>query len=689
MNNLQTRQTDQTAQTLPHRQWATAVGACSLAVALATTLTACGGGSGAADPAPVVNAAGLQASRSGELASFVQTRLRALDAQGRLGSGDALGGMPPSASFTVAGAAAAAAPAPPPSSSTLVQEAGVDEADLIQTDGRYLYTLQPQSGSGQRLAVFERAADGRAVALASLVLPADGAQSFNTDGMVFSSDQRALAVISQQWTAAPGSDICSGVCTTIGGQWMRSSINVQRVDVSNPALAAAGERINIDGFLIDSRRIGDALYVVTQHRPVLAAQQLPASATGAEREAAINRLSATDLLPRMRRNGGAPEPLLADSDCYLQNANASSAVQFTTITVFDLRSATLARTSRCFVGGSEAVYMSTANLYVATTRWSFPSAVAALIYPAEIKTDIHKFALTGVANGTGSSVAYRGTGQVDGHLGWDRQKKSFRLSEHNGDLRVLSFTGSLGWATVADASGLPPSPARLTVLRERASDQTLQTVATLPNSTRTGAIGKPGEQVYAVRFMGERAYVVTFRRTDPLYVLDLSSPADPKAVGELEVAGFSEYLFPLANNLLLGVGRNADSTGRITGLKVALFDVANPALPTERASLNLGSTGSMSALDTSRHGLNLLMKGAVARVALPAVLTGTPYADAVHGLQRLEVDTAARTMRALPMVGPVGIVGSNIYAPLWLERSAQIGDTVYYLQGGALGSHAW
>ena len=166
-------------------------------------------------------------------------------------------------------------------------------------------------------------------------------------------------------------------------------------------------------------------------------------------------------------------------------------------------------------------------------------------------------------------------------------------------------------------------------------------------------------------------------------MLDLANPAGPRAVGELESAGFSEYLYPLANNLLLGVGRGADSNGRATGLKVALFDIGNPALPAQRAALSLGSTGSSSALGHSRHGLNMLVQGNVARVALPAVLSGTPYANAVHGLQRLEVDAAART---LPMVG---VVSTNLNAPLWLERSAQIGDTVYDLSNGLLGSYAW
>jgi hypothetical protein len=210
-------------------------------------------------------------------------------------------------------------------------------------------------------------------------------------------------------------------------------------------------------------------------------------------------------------------------------------------------------------------------------------------------------------------------------------------------------------------------------------------VATLPNSTRPAAIGKPGEQVYAVRFLGDRAYVVTFRRTDPLYVLDLSNPADPQTVGELGVAGFSEFLYPMPGGQLLGVGRDADSNGRATGLKFALFDVNDPAHPSQRATLTVGAVGSASALDMSRHGLNLLQVGGVARVALPVLLAGAAYSDYQHGLLKLEVDTAAGSVRSLGLGG----VDAAIYAPIGQERSLQIGDQLYYLSSGTLNTLSW
>src|SRR5690606_5418097 len=89
----------------------------------------------------------------------------------------------------------------------------------------------------------------------------------------------------------------------------------------------------------------------------------------------------------------------------------------------------------------------------------------------------------------------------------------------------------------------------------------------------------PGEQLFAVRFMGNRGYVVTFQQIDPLFALDLSNPAHPQLVGELEMPGFSTYLHPVGENYLIGIGRDADLTGRVQGVQVSLFDVTNLAQP--------------------------------------------------------------------------------------------------------------
>ena len=96
-----------------------------------------------------------------------------------------------------------------------------------------------------------------------------------------------------------------------------------------------------------------------------------------------------------------------------------------------------------------------------------------------------------------------------------------------------------------------------------------------------------GERIYAVRYFGDTAYVVTFRQTDPLYTVDLSDPAAPKVTGELKITGYSAYLHPAGDGRLLGVGQEADQNGRATGAQVSLFDTTNRSGATRLAQYHL------------------------------------------------------------------------------------------------------
>ena len=111
-----------------------------------------------------------------------------------------------------------------------------------------------------------------------------------------------------------------------------------------------------------------------------------------------------------------------------------------------------------------------------------------------------------------------------------------------------------------------------------------------------GGLGQ-GEQIYAVRYVGALAYVVTFRQTDPLFAVDLTDPANPVLAGELHINGYSSYLHPVGDGLLLGIGQEADDSGRVLGLQVALFDVSDPANPTRLQQLVLGQGSSNAEYD--------------------------------------------------------------------------------------------
>jgi uncharacterized secreted protein with C-terminal beta-propeller domain len=113
---------------------------------------------------------------------------------------------------------------------------------------------------------------------------------------------------------------------------------------------------------------------------------------------------------------------------------------------------------------------------------------------------------------------------------------------------------------------------------------------------QVGGLGK-GEQIQGVRFVGDRGYVVTFRQTDPLYVLDLTDPTAPKVTGELKVLGFSAYLHPLDGHLLIGVGSDATEQGRITGTQVSLFDVSDPANPKRLQQQVIAASSTQAAFD--------------------------------------------------------------------------------------------
>ena len=664
--------------------------AAALLVGALGLLASCGGG-GASTVPPTSGPTqpderALAASQPGELLSFVKTKLTARQAQRVLTPGADL----TTAINLGAPVSAAAVSGSVERSGTAVQELGVDEDDLIKTDGNTLVTLVRSSEGGNgvssgKVQFNRRRADGGLDSTVAVALPASADSYAYARGMYLASAAQRVAVLGESQSIFDyciGTRPCPLLATTlVPPQAQQASTALDLVNVSNIAAPTALPRISIDGRLVGSRLIGNLLYVVTQYTPLLAVDALPQKATDADRAALIAQLKASDVLPSIRVGTAAAQPLLAETDCYVQNKNASLGIEVTTITVFDLADANTRRQSRCFIGGTEALYMTSANLYLATTRYAYDTGPLIVRFAPQASTDLHKFALSGML------IDYRGSGSVNGHLGWDADKRSYRMSEWGGDLRVLSFTGETGWATINGSTDTtaPPSPATLSILRERASDKTLQIISTLPNAQRPQPLGKVGEQVYGVRMLGARGYVVTFRRVDPLYVLDLSNAADPKAVGEVQAAGFSDYLFPIGDSLLLGVGKDANANGVVGGVKVALFDVADATRPKQLDAKILGERGSVSGLDFSRHGIDLFTRGNVTRVALPLFAAAVPFGNSQHGLQRLEIDSTAKTLSLKPMIKS----SSTLSQDLSSDRSVQIDAQVYYFSEGTLSASTW
>ena len=226
------------------------------------------------------------------------------------------------------------------------------------------------------------------------------------------------------------------------------------------------------------------------------------------------------------------------------------------------------------VSTGDIVYSSAENLYITTQNWDWLSRPMPVDVGVDVATDevvddgppptqIHQFDL-----GEGTAATYVASGSVPGRL-----LNQFAMSEYNGDLRVATTTEGFDFGEQSESA--------VTVLRPNGED--LETISSV------GGLGQT-EQIRSVRFIDDTAYVVTFRQTDPLYVIDLSDPANPVLDGELKIPGYSAYLHPVGDGLLLGVGQDATEEGRTLGTQLSLFDVSDPTNPQQIDTLPIGGS---------------------------------------------------------------------------------------------------
>jgi hypothetical protein len=487
--------------------------------------------------------------------------------------------------------------AAPQASGTNIQEAGVDEPDVVKTDGRRIVTVisgTPQApGTSGRLQVLV-VEDGKHRLAGALPLPGSSGENAYAGGdhdLLLAGDR--VLVRSSTWSASPQTDVPVGDGRAgIAASDMMIAPGHQRtvltlVDISDPDAPAVVSTFEVDGHVLGARMVDDVVRVVTGAEPRGLSPVYPNDGSPAEQsraEAATKaQLEASTLrnwLPEYTLSGG--EGAQKVSGLAVECEQVSRPAEFSglgTISVltFDLSEGLSDGDAVTVLADGQTVYASGQALYVATTR--YPDAVplaatggVAAPIAREETTEIHKFDITG--EGPARHVA---SGRVRGHL-----LNQFSMSEHDGRLRVATTDTS----SVAGAPGT--SESLVTVLEERAG--------MLEKAGEVGGLGR-GEQIYAVRFIGPVGYVVTFRQTDPLYTIDLSDPASPRVVGELKIPGYSAYLHPVGDGLLLGVGQDATETGRRTGAQASLFDVSDPAQPRRLDQVALGQGSSAAEFD--------------------------------------------------------------------------------------------
>ncbi len=511
------------------------------------------------------------------------------------------------------------------------QEEGVDEADLVKTDGVNIYVLRNgvlhiidswPAETATEIARFEVGGWGENMFLiGDRVVTLTNIQSNYGWECCPECDCAEPAFGAPEERPAPDAEVDDF-------QGTRLSV----IDVSDPADPQLLRSVDVEGSLVNARMVDGVVYTITNnyfaydwqlYSRLYELDALPQNVweLSQEERDALHPVIVDIVRPIIAEEyaGAGVDRIIADVridegersnlfGCTDLMYPGVASVDGGVLNVFALNpNSDAAPAGTGLLASGWHVYGSPNALYIARDSrgwwWGADGSPTA-------QTNIHSFALNG------GKPRYLASGSVDGWL-----LNQFSMSEHNGYLRVATTDANFGGGWLegdavepdvvdAEAGGETPPNAgsgssepgatpdeapeepRSRMFAQVAAEEppvqannlfVLQQEGDVFNVVGEARGFGENEQVYAVRFMGDRAFVVTFRQTDPLFAIDLSVPTRPRVRGELHITGFSNYLHPIDDTHLIGLGKEADLDGRITGLQVQLFDIGDMDNPTRIA----------------------------------------------------------------------------------------------------------
>ncbi|NUO49480.1 MAG: hypothetical protein HOV80_11555 [Polyangiaceae bacterium] len=468
--------------------------------------------------------------------------------------------------------------APPAHSETNTQIEGVDEADIVKTDGNHVYVLH-----GPTLTVVNSFPVAELAVSASIAIEGQPFEMFiEGNKAVIYSAVNGDSVYTQAGKAPPsraGGGEFGPDCYDCG-YWYNPITKITVLDITSTAAPTVLAEHFIEGNYVSARRIGTRIQTVVtggsqdvfalypdfyrfdydnddSEDMIRAYEELRA-----RNEIAIHSATLDELLPDhfIASTTGIEDAGFACEDVYVPT---SGTTEFGTTQIHSLDLAALEAESPTTIvfGSTQTIYQNQDTLVLAAQSWSQHLSMGPVWDLSDepvslVGTHLHSFALT---EGDGRP-AYRASATVPGAL-----SDQFALDEKDGVLRIATteqIASRSDWGRTANAmftlgdgdGGLSP----LGEVRDLA----------------------PGESIYATRYVGDRAYVVTFRQVDPLFVFDLSNPSEPKLTAELKIPGFSEYMHPLNGGThLLTIGVDGDEDGANGAIALQIFDVTDAAAP--------------------------------------------------------------------------------------------------------------
>ncbi len=516
-------------------------------------------------------------------------------------------------------------------SKTNTQVQGVDEADIVKTDGTYIYYL-----TNEKLTIINTENASQMKEMSTIKFD----ETFTPEEIFLNNDK--IIVIGKRYEYDKTERKIGIDEDFLYPNYMDKTYTSAKLynvkDKTNPTLERT---VEVEGDYLTARMIGSNVYIASNKYMYYAYICNTYKST---------ELNEDDFKPHYLDTATSNETKSINFDCiyYIPEFEDTNYLNIVAFNITNNQEANV----ESYLGAGEEIYASKENLYVTKTKYDYERK-----NKTSITTEIYKFNLNN------ANCTFAKAGDVPGSV-----LNQFSMDECNGYFRIAT-TDSTSWNSESNTNNLY-------VLNEN-----LETIGKIEGLAK-------GERIYSVRFMGNRAYMVTFVETDPLFVIDLSNPTTPTVLGELKIPGYSKYLHPYDETHLIGIGEDTEVVNygygdRVVtnGMKMAMFDVTDPNNPQELYNVKIGEKGTYSELLYNHKALLFSKEKNI--IAFPISITENDYKVTFQGAIVYGV-SLEKGFELKTKISNSATDYDRYYSRNRVERIIYIKDTLFTLSNGLI-----
>lgn len=516
-------------------------------------------------------------------------------------------------------------------SKTNTQVQGVDEADIVKTDGTYIYYL-----TNEKLTIINTENASQMKEMSTIKFD----ETFTPEEIFLNNDK--IIVIGKRYEYDKTERKIGIDEDFLYPNYMDKTYTSAKLynvkDKTNPTLERT---VEVEGDYLTARMIGSNVYIASNKYMYYAYICNTYKST---------ELNEDDFKPHYLDTATSNETKSINFDCiyYIPEFEDTNYLNIVAFNITNNQEANV----ESYLGAGEEIYASKENLYVTKTKYDYERK-----NKTSITTEIYKFNLNN------ANCTFAKAGDVPGSV-----LNQFSMDECNGYFRIAT-TDSTSWNSESNTNNLY-------ILNEN-----LETIGKIEGLAK-------GERIYSVRFMGNRAYMVTFVETDPLFVIDLSNPTTPTVLGELKIPGYSKYLHPYDETHLIGIGEDTEVVNygygdRVVtnGMKMAMFDVTDPNNPQELYNVKIGEKGTYSELLYNHKALLFSKEKNI--IAFPISITDNDYKVTFQGAIVYGV-SLEKGFELKTKISNSATDYDRYYSRNRVERIIYIKDTLFTLSNGLI-----